>query len=409
MAAGPERLRPSPFLLASVVSAGLILWAPFIGRIRGAIKSAFPGQFVTIVAAVVAVLVIGAVVAGLARIRDRRAIRYSMIAAALVFGAWYAVSLGTGNPEVDAVERFHFVEYGLVTLLFYRAWRPLDDGSVYVLPVLCGLLVGTLEEWFQWFIPVRIGEMRDVFLNGAAIGCGLLFSIGADPPAAFRFRLRRGSLARLGVASAVVVLVFALFFQAVHLGYVIGDPEAGAFRSRYSAADLASLSADRAERWRVDPPLVLHRLSREDQYMSEGVWHVQARNKAWDARDWVTAWHENRILEKFYPPVLVTPSFVSKGGHRWPLEQRTDANQRLAETGEPYPAPFVSTAQTYPIYAWPRGLFWIAVCALCLLVAVPAVMIDLWSANAPSSLPASASDTSKAAPAGPSSSSTHFR
>ncbi len=375
MPAGPERLRPSRFLLAAVVSAGLILWAPFIGRIRSAVKSAFPGQFVRIVGALVGVLVLGAVVAALARIRERRAIRYTLIAAALAFGVGYAASLGTGNPEVDVVERFHFVEYGLVTLLFYRAWRPLDDGSVYVLPVLCGILVGTIEEWFQWFIPVRIGEMRDVFLNCAAIGCGLLFSIGLDPPAAFRFRLRRGSIARMGIVTGVAVLVFALFLQAVHLGFVVSDPEAGAFRSRYSATELASLSADRAERWRSDPPLVLRRLSREDQYMSEGVWHVQARNKAWDAHDWFTAWQENRILEKFYPPVLDTPSFVSKSGHRWAPEQRADAQARLADGGA-VPASFVSAAQTYPLYAWPRPVFWGAVCAVAFLVAVPAFLLD---------------------------------
>ena len=378
MAASPERLRPSRFLLAAIVSAALILWAPFIGRIRSAIRSAFPGQFVTIVGAVVAVLVLGAVVAALVRIRERRAVRYSLIAIALVFGTWYAVSLGTGNAEVDVVERFHFVEYGLVTLLFYRAWRPLDDGSVYVLPVLCGILVGTLEEWFQWFIPVRIGEMRDVFLNGAAIGCGLLFSIGADPPAAFRFRLRRGSIARMGIAAGVVVLVFALFLQAVHLGFVVSGPDTGAFRSRYSAAELAALSADRAQRWRSDPPLVLRRLSREDQYMSEGVWHVQARNKAWDARDWFTAWQENRILETFYAPVLDTPSYVSKAGHRWAPEQRADGQRRLADAGAAAPASFVSAAQTYPLYTWPRPVFWAAVCAVILIVVVPAVLLDRW-------------------------------
>jgi hypothetical protein len=376
MAASPERLRPSRFLLAAIVSAALILWAPFIGRIRSAIKSAFPGQFVRIVGAVVAVLVLGAVVAALVRIRERRAVRYSLIAIALVFGAWYAVSLGTGNPEVDVVERFHFVEYGLVTLLFYRAWRPLDDGSVYVLPVLCGILVGTFEEWFQWFIPVRIGEMRDVFLNGVAIACGLLFSIGADPPAAFRFRLRRGSIARMGMLTGVVAMVFALFLQAVHLGFVVSDPDTGAFRSRYSADELAALSADRAQRWRSDPPLVLRRLSREDQYMSEGVWHVQARNKAWDARDWFTAWQENRILETFYAPVLDTPSYVSKAGHRWAPEQRADAQRRLADAGAAAPASFVSAAQTYPLYAWPRPAFWAAVCAVILLVVVPAVLVD---------------------------------
>lgn len=383
MAAGPERLRPSRFLLAALVSAFLILWAPFIGRIRSAIKAAFPGQFVRIVGATVALLVLGAIVAALARIRERRALRYAMIAAALIFGAWYAFSLGTGNPEVDVVERFHFVEYGLVTLLFYRAWRPLDDGSVYVLPVLCGIVVGTLEEWFQWFIPVRVGEMRDVFLNGFAIGCGLLFSVGVDPPAMFRFRLRPRSIARMGVATALVVVVFALFLHSVHLGYTVTDPEAGAFRSRYTAADLAALAAERASRWRANPPLVLHRVSREDQYMSEGVWHVQARNKAWDAGDWPGAWQENRILEKFYAPVLDTPSFVSKAGHRWPPQQRSDAEQRLLNAGAAPAASFVSAAHQYPIYAWPKSVFWVVVCVAIALILVPAIRVERRPAPVP--------------------------
>ncbi len=42
-----------------------------------------------------------------------------------------------------------------------------------VLPVLAGLLVGTADEWLQWFIPNRVGEIADILLNGIAIGCGL--------------------------------------------------------------------------------------------------------------------------------------------------------------------------------------------------------------------------------------------
>src|SRR6185295_3099713 len=117
----------------------------------------------------VGIAVVAALVAAVWRIRDRRAARYAALAAAVVFGVGYAFVVRTGNPEVDAVERFHFVEYGLVTLLFYRAWRPRDDASVFVLPVLAALIVGTLDEWLQWFIPARIGELHDILLNGAAI------------------------------------------------------------------------------------------------------------------------------------------------------------------------------------------------------------------------------------------------
>ena len=64
--------------------------------------------------------------------------------------------------------------------------EPLEDSAILVLPVCAALIVGTADEWLQWFIPNRVGEIADVLLNGVAIGCGLLFSLGADPPARFR-------------------------------------------------------------------------------------------------------------------------------------------------------------------------------------------------------------------------------
>ena len=173
--------------IAVAVSAMVIMSAPFVRDIRDFIKTTFPGHYVTVVVAVVALAVTAAIVAAIARIRDRRAARYGAIAAALALAVSHAWWNAQGNLEVDAVERFHFVEYGLVTFLYYRAFRALGDVSGLGISVLAGLIVGTCEEWLQWFIPGRIGDMRDVFLNGAAIVSGLLFSIGVDPPAGMSF------------------------------------------------------------------------------------------------------------------------------------------------------------------------------------------------------------------------------
>ena len=62
--------------------------------------------------------------------------------------------------------------------------------------------------------------------------------------------------------------------------------------------------------------------------MSEGLLHVQERNRQWDAGNPTAAWFENRILEKYFAPVLDTPSYVSRTGHRWPAAQRADARAR---------------------------------------------------------------------------------
>lgn len=376
----PPRLRSGPFVVAIVVSTALVLSAPFIGFVRSWIRATFPGQFVRIVGGAIAVLALAAIVAALRQIREDRARRYGVLVAAVACAVWYSGADATGNPDVDVVQRFHFVEYGIITFLFYRAWRPLADPSVLALPILAGLLVGTADEWLQWFIPNRVGEIADILLNGIAIGCGLLFSLGADPPQCFQRRLHAGSLSRIGRLGAITVLALALFFHIVHLGYDIEDDTAGAFKSRYSQQGLLAMEEEKREEWRVHPlPLVLQRVSREDQYMTEGVTHVQRRNELLAAHDASHAWLENLILEKYYAPVLDTPSYVSRTGHRWSPEQRASVQSQGG--GD---ASYHSTANPYPIYAWSRPLFWFVAIALAGILSIGTSVVDRARSKEPS-------------------------
>jgi hypothetical protein len=348
-----------------LVAAAVVVSAPFNGLFRVWLADAFPGRLVLVVGGAVAVALVVALATAIARIRNRYALRYGAIAAALTIGVLYARAVATGSPEVDVVERVHFVEYGLIGLLFYLVWRPLADVSTVLLPLLAGVAVGSIEEWFQWFIPVRVGEVHDVALDLVAVGCGLFFVLGVDPPAEFRWRMSCASLRWVGSVGAITVVVFATFFDAVHLGYVVSR-EGMAFRSHFTAERLDQLTADRSARWQRAPPIALHRLSREDQYMDEAIWHVRARNTAPDP--W-SAWQENRILEAFYGPVLDTPSYISPTGHRWPAEQRQDVEARAAGGRSPY----VSRAEPYPVLAWPRPLFWSGTLAAGSLLAVMAL------------------------------------
>jgi VanZ family protein len=344
----PLRFSPVRFVLAIGASTALIMSAPFIGQIRSAILRAFPGQFVAIMGIAVGVATGAALGAAVIRIRDRRLLRYGLIVLALVTAVTYSIRSQLGNPVSDAVERFHFVEYGVITFLFYRAWRPLDDGGVLTLPILAGLIVGTLEEWFQWFIPARIGEVRDVLLNGAAIVSGLLFSLAIDPPARWNLRCGRRSLLQIAHLAIAGSIVFACFLDSVHLGYEIRDPEIGVFRSIYSAADLDRLL------------------------------HVQARNNAWEG-DIATAWFENRILEKYFAPVLAI-------GHRWPPEQRADGQRRVGIVAASS-RPFVSHAQgEFPILTWSKSAFWAVVAAIVLAIALGRALVvrSVARTNAPS-------------------------
>ena len=333
-----------------------MLGAPFVGQARAALQSALPGQYRAILGGIVAAAILGAVIVAIARIRERHLLRCGLLAAAILLGLGFARATSTGNADVDAVEHFHFVEYGVVTLLYQRAWRHRADVTSLLLPILAGLLTGIADEWLQWFVPARVGELRDVVLNGAAIACGLLFGLGLHPPARLSWTLDRGSAPLLASWATATILAGAIFFQAVHLGYEIGGPGPVRFRSTFTPAALAAAARDRASRWAADPPVTLRRLSREDHYLEEGLWHVQRRNVANAANDSWSAWNENLIVEMYFAPVLAFPSYA--GETRWP-----DAQRQAAARHEDDPRPFTSEAAPLPLYPWSRWWFWTVVVA----------------------------------------------
>lgn len=339
---GTDRRRLALALGASVV---VLVSAPGVGQIRGALQAAFPNQYRLILGGVVAVSVAAGVAYAIARIRERRVVRFSLIAMAIAAGALFALATKTGNANVDAVERFHFIEYGFLALLFQRVWRDRRGVASLLLPFLAVFMVGTLDEGIQWFVPIRVGEWRDVLLNSVAIVCGLMFAAALDERDA-RAQPNRSSRRAVTLMLGAAGMLFAIFFYVVHIGHEVRDPAIGSFLSRYTASELLANAADRTRRWQIEPLTTLRRYSKEDQYMSEGLWHIQARNEA--GSDPLRQWRENLILEKYFAPVLDFPTYNTPRGGRWPAEQR----ENVRAIAEADPRPFVSHANPYPIYTW---------------------------------------------------------
>jgi len=342
-------------LTACAVSAAIVLASPFMGQLQSLLRASVSTRaYVLLLGTVVIGSIAAAIVGAFLRTSGHRPRRIALMAAALGVGLAYTSVMSTGDPTIDAVERVHFIEYGLIAVLFYRVWRSAGDLSSVTLPLLCGFIVGTLDEWLQWFIPYRVGEMQDVFLNLTALACGVLFGIALEPPPAWSWRVTQRARGRLGIAAAMVVLVFAGFVNSVHLGYVHDVDGIGRFKSQHTLDALNTLQTDRSVLWRTDPPIGIRRLSREDQYLDEALWHVRERNRRWEAGDAYAAWHENLILERFFVPVLDSRTYASPNGTRWTPEHRADAQSRLAAT----PAPYVSEAAPRTIYAWRKAVYW---------------------------------------------------
>lgn len=327
---------------ALVVSSLLVAGAPFLGEARRMLAATLPDHYLWIVNGVVVLAALLVVAAAVRRIRTGWPWRVALMATAALIAVVFTRMTGSSVPAVAAVEHFHFVQYGVITGLFYRAWRVRGDATSLLWPVAAAMVCGTAEEWWQWFLPARVGELADVLLNIVAIVCGLLVSVALAPLTSRPAEVIRRGWWPAGAALLAAAAVIAAFTWTVHVGHAVrGD--FGIFLSRYDAETLRTLAAERRARWATAPPLVRRTLTREDQYRSEGEAHVRARNTAWDAGDVNTAWRENVILEAFYAPVLDTPSHISMDGHRWHPDHRADAERRFDALAVP-PGEFRSQA-----------------------------------------------------------------
>ena len=166
------RLFPVSLLIAVLVSAAVVLGSPFMGQLQRFLRQSLSTRNYVLLFGVGVLAAVGLVMLmAFVRIRERRLQRFGLLATALVFGGAYMWATGTPYPEVNAVERVHFVEYGLIAFLFYRAALPrrspveggrhASDPSIVILPLLAAFTVGILDEWLQWFIPFRVGEAHD--------------------------------------------------------------------------------------------------------------------------------------------------------------------------------------------------------------------------------------------------------
>jgi hypothetical protein len=251
----------------------------------------------------------------------------------------------------DPVEAIHFLQYGVLGVLAFRALtHRMRDPGIYLAAALVGGIVGILDEAIQWAAPRRVWDLRDIWFNffaaslvqvGIAAGIRPPLITGTPTAKSVRLICRIAALASLLLlasllntppriawyAERIPALGFLLDRSDVMLeyGHLYEVPEIGRFRSRFSPAELERIDAERgAEAGRIlagssdddyksflerytpisDPFLHEARvhLFRRDRYLLTAEWHPE--DEHWYRSDLTVGYRENRILERFFPGTL---------------------------------------------------------------------------------------------------------
>ena len=146
---------------------GTLPWGPEVWREFRRISSWWSDYV-----AVIGLVVVGCAALGLAA-RHRRTLSLSSWVSLFAAAAGYTVYLMT--VDLTPAEKTHFLSYGLLAFLIYRAMKLHFEGvTVSVATVLLVAAIGLGDEIIQYLLPNRFFEWKDVGLNALS---GLLATV----------------------------------------------------------------------------------------------------------------------------------------------------------------------------------------------------------------------------------------
>jgi hypothetical protein len=303
--------------------------------------------------------------------------RWSLSSCVWLLGlAGLLIYLTFGLADGSAEEAVHYVQYGVLSVLLFRAFsHRIRDVSVYAAATIAGTLVGMIDETVQWLTPGRFFDLRDIWLNFTAVALVQVGLAAGVRPGLISGVPGWSSLRRLCYLAAVTLGYLGLCLQntperiawyatnvpglgfidpdqsiMVEYGHLHGDAATVHFRSRLTAEELRRSSRERAEdggrildRYRtreqypkfleVYSPLAdpfLHEarvhLFRRDMHMG---WAMDAEEGDAQRRHFATAYWENRILQDYFGEVLRASSY------EWSSQQEAAARDG-ADISDPH-------------------------------------------------------------------------
>ncbi len=224
------------WLHVALFSLIVFLTLPFGPYIRDWLYDTFGKWFV--IYFVAAVLLAGVVTTIVILYGRRRRLSLAQIVWFVIIGYlyWRALRRTFAIP----IEAVHFVEYGILSILVYRAFRErYRESFVFLCSFLVTYAIGMTDELIQWMLPDRVGEFWDVLLNAVSGGLvQLLIWKGIRPEG-----LSKGFPAR-SFRTAMYLAAFAVLYTGIFIsnvndfGYLHRDRETGRFFSRLSIEEL---------------------------------------------------------------------------------------------------------------------------------------------------------------------------
>ena len=306
------------------------------------------------------------------RLKVRTLSNYFWLAAVAALYIYFTLQLWRA-PE----EAVHFLEYGLLGYLLFRALSlSIRDKSIYPSAFLIGSLIGIFDEILQWITPGRYWDFRDAGLNALATGLFQVALWKGIKPRVIAEKIRPGAVRRVSILLAVNILLLgicasntprrvAAYTKSLPwLSFLVkeepmyeftwkhADPEIGTFYSRLSTADLEKEDTERSGHWgtilkdwkKKDYALFLrehHPLLHPFVY--EMRVHIFRRNnRAWSvvkAKDeksrreaQFVASKENMILEKYFGRTL------KESTYQWGEKRKAEIAASIDLT-KPYRSP----------------------------------------------------------------------
>jgi VanZ family protein len=264
----------------------------------------------------------------------------------LLIGIIYAWFLN--DMKESPIEALHFLEYGILSALLYRALRHhLNDKIIFFIATGLITLIGIGDELIQWMLPNRHWDFRDIGFNtlsGALIQLAIWFGIA---PEILKYKIELKSLRCLKNLFLLLSLVFAILLSMTpafnsrmaerftflkfldnpepisEYGYKVFHPDIGGFFSRYRESDLLRYDARNGEivgkilndniRTNYSEFLRIYS-SGKAPFTHEMRVHLFRRDRYYhDKRYWV-AYKENLILENFFTNALHASAYRWRNG-----------------------------------------------------------------------------------------------